>query len=81
MSDKLNINGFIGNPDNIYQQHADDTCAIKSQQLILKEYGINVSEEELVQLSMQNGWYTGDGSGKTTLTACQRPPGNRDCRQ
>lgn len=63
MADKLNINGFVGNPDNIYQQHAEDTCAIKSQQLILKEYGINVSEEELVQLSMQNGWYTGDGSG------------------
>lgn len=63
MADRLNINGLIGRPDNIYRQHADDTCAIKSQQLILKEYGIDVTEEELVQISMQHGWYSGDGSG------------------
>lgn len=63
MADKLNLPSFIGTPDNIYQQHAEDTCAIKSQQLILREYGIDVSEEDLVALSMQNGWYKGDGSG------------------
>ena len=31
------------------QQLSPDTCAIKSQQLILKDFGIDVSETELVQ--------------------------------
>lgn len=39
------------------QQLYDDTCAIKSQQLILKSNGINVSEQELRNEAMQNGWY------------------------
>lgn len=53
----------IGNPVNPYQQQYSDTCAIKSQQLILNEFGLPVTEDQLVQYSMEHGWYTGDGSG------------------
>lgn len=45
------------------QQQYPDTCAIKSQQLILNEYGIDVNEDQLVQFSYDHGWYNGDGTG------------------
>ena len=44
------------------QQLYTDTCAIKSQQLILKDFGIDVSETELVQAANANGWYNGGGT-------------------
>lgn len=45
------------------QQQYPDSCAIKSQQIILNEFGIDVSEDQLVQFSYDHGWYNGDGSG------------------
>lgn len=39
-----------------------DTCAIKSQQLILQDYGIYLSEDQLVNESIAHGWYTGNGT-------------------
>lgn len=45
------------------QQQYPDTCAIKSQQIILNEFGIDVTEDQLVQFSYEQGWYNGDGSG------------------
>lgn len=45
------------NPD--VMQHDIDTCAIKSQQLIMEDFGIACSEEELVQIAMERGWYNG----------------------
>lgn len=53
---------IIGNPVNPYQQTYNDTCAIKSQQLILEEFGIHVSEDQLVQYSAEHGWYSGNGT-------------------
>ena len=41
------------------QQLYSDTCAIKSQQLILQDFGIDVTETELVQTASENGWYNG----------------------
>ena len=38
-------------------QYYDDTCAIQSQRLILQQYGIDVSQEELIALAKENGWY------------------------
>ena len=40
------------------QQNYSDTCAIKSQQLILEEFGINLSEEQLREEAILHGWYT-----------------------
>ncbi len=34
-----------------------DTCAIKSQQLILEAHGCNLSESELRAEAIQHGWY------------------------
>lgn len=45
------------------QQQYPDTCAIKSQQIILNEFGIDVNEDQLVQFSYEQGWYHADGSG------------------
>lgn len=38
-------------------QQFDDTCAIKSQQLILEAVGLDISEEELRNEAIRNGWY------------------------
>ena len=46
---------------NIYcedvQQQYEDTCAIKSQQLILESNGIDISEQELRNEAIKYGWY------------------------
>lgn len=47
---------------NPIQQHYSDTCAIKSQQIILNDFGIPCTEEELIQFSHEQGWYNGDGT-------------------
>lgn len=47
---------------NPYMQSYADTCAIKSQQLILNDFGIPCSEDDLVQYSAEHGWYNGNGT-------------------
>lgn len=45
------------------QQQYDDTCAIKSQELILHSAGIHMTEDDLIQEAISNGWYTpGEGT-------------------
>lgn len=46
---------------NPIQQLYPDTCAIKSQQLILKDFGIDVSETACVQYCYDHGWYVPGG--------------------
>lgn len=46
------------------QQEFPDTCAIKSQQIILESHDINVSEQDLVEESIEKGWYV-PGQGGT----------------
>ncbi len=48
-------------PEDI-QQAYPDTCAIKAQQIILEQHGISLTEDQLVQESIDNGWYY-PGSG------------------
>ena len=59
----LELNGIIGDFNNPTQQVYGDTCAIKSQQLILNDFGIPVTEDQCVQYSIEHGWYANDGSG------------------
>jgi len=48
--------------DNWHQQSNPDTCAIVSQEFIIEQLtGEEVSEEELTQEAMDNGWYTPGG--------------------
>lgn|SRR5574344_1004678 len=60
---KLNeYTGSYGLTSNPYQQIYSDTCAIKSQQIILKDFGINISEDQLIKYSTEHGWYNGNGT-------------------
>ena len=44
-------------------QWEQDTCAIRSQEIVLRSFGTFVPQEELMKLAEQNGWYTpGDGT-------------------
>ncbi|MBV4203539.1 C39 family peptidase [Bacteroides salyersiae] len=43
-------------------QYYPDTCAFQSQALILREYGFNVTQEDLVEVAKVQGWYV-DGYG------------------
>ena len=39
------------------KQEMPTSCAIKCQQIILRDYGIDVTEKELRDIATQNGWY------------------------
>lgn len=56
---ELNIDGVVGNPVNPYLQQYSDTCAVKSQQIILHEFGLDMSEDQLAQIALDNGWFNG----------------------
>lgn len=58
-------NGLYGDTINPILQNYSDTCAIKSQQIILNEFGLDVTEDQLVKVALEKGWYTRDGSGTT----------------
>lgn len=47
---------------NYIQQQLPDTCAIKSQQIILNEFGVPATEQQLVDWSIENGLYDGNGT-------------------
>lgn len=38
-------------------QYYPDTCAFQSQALILREYGFDVTQEDLMQIAKEQGWY------------------------
>lgn len=49
---------------SVYQYY-DDTCAIQSQHLVLQQFGIDVSQEEMIAIAKENGWYAeGHGTPK-----------------
>lgn len=49
-------------------QHYDDTCAIKSQEILMNASGLNVTEEELRSEAIRNGWYApGIGTPKEDI--------------
>jgi hypothetical protein len=56
---------IIGDPVNDLQfyDHQDwsDTCSISSQKMILEQYGIDISEDQLCYEAFTNGWYTPGG--------------------
>lgn len=52
----------IGTPGDEYHQTHADTCAIKSQQIIINEFGIPCTEDQLVRFSIEHGWYNGQGT-------------------
>jgi hypothetical protein len=57
---------LVGNPQfdssHFHQQSYDNTCAIVAQQGILESHGIVVSENDLMQIATENGWFSHDGT-------------------
>lgn len=49
-------------PEDDVQQGYSDTCAIKSQQIIMKTFGIDISEDALVEEAKDLGIYNGGTS-------------------
>lgn len=71
MNNLKNLKGVIGdNPHDEMNpqvhQNYDDTCAIKSQQLILNDFGVYTTEDVLVQQANQLGIYTPGAGGGTS---------------
>lgn len=44
---------------NIYQGYCN-TCAIRSQEIILRDYGIMIPQEDLMRYAEQKGWFNPD---------------------
>lgn len=46
---------------NIFQGH-DPICAIRCQEMIMRDYGIQIPKDELVEYATEQGWYHGTGT-------------------
>lgn len=46
---------------NIFQGH-DPICAIRCQEMILRDYGIQIPKEDLIAYATEQGWYHGGGT-------------------
>lgn len=46
--------------DPIIDQGSRPSCAIRSQEIILRDYGIAIPQEELITFASQQGWYSDD---------------------
>ncbi|MGM9853077.1 MAG: hypothetical protein ACI30N_03810 [Muribaculaceae bacterium] len=57
----------IGLEDPLIYQGPEGVCAIRSQQIILRDYGIDIPLEDLKQFAIQNGWYDPSGDGGTPM--------------
>lgn len=44
---------------NIYQGYSN-TCAIRSQEIVLRDYGIMLSQDQLINYATENGWFNPD---------------------
>ena len=64
MKDNVNY-GYKPNPSestfdtNIYQGD-HPSCAVRSQEIILRDYGISIPQDELIKFATENGWYSDD---------------------
>lgn len=45
--------------ENIYQGYSN-TCAIRSQEIILRDFGIMIPQEDLMKYAEQKGWFNSD---------------------
>ena len=53
MADIFEANRLVGDAVNPYQQTYADTCAIKSQQIILNEFGIQLRKTNWCSILMK----------------------------
>lgn len=43
---------------NLFQGH-EPTCAVRSQEIVMRDFGIQIPQEELKQYAAEHGWYDG----------------------
>jgi hypothetical protein len=67
--------------DPMIFQGNEGICAIRSQQIILRDYGIDVSIDELKQFAIENGWYDPNGGTPIGYIGCLLESCNVHCRQ
>lgn len=60
-------NGSSPNPDLLIYQGNEGVCAIRSQQIILRDYGIDIPLEQLREFAIQQGWYDPSEGGGTPM--------------
>jgi hypothetical protein len=60
--DNYSFSPVVGEPTTYFEQTTPFTCAVVSQQMILHDFGINVSEAQLVYDATSNGWLTDNGT-------------------
>lgn len=53
----------VDGTSSLVQQSYPDNCAIRCQELVLRDFGINVSEDDLINQSINQGWYAPEGGG------------------
>lgn len=56
----IGVPGVDGTSSSI-RQGEGDTCAIRSQEIVLRDFGVNVSEDVLIEQAMNRGWYNPGG--------------------
>lgn len=47
-----------GRDENLFQGN-QPTCAIRSQEIVLRDFGIQIPQEELIKYASEQGWYDG----------------------
>ena len=53
----------------VFQNHSN-TCAIRSQQIVLRDYGVMLTQEEMMKYAAEHGWYDPDpDTGGTPMSA------------
>lgn len=53
--------------DSSIFQGSSPICAIRSQQIIMRDYGIQIPQDELIGYSEAQGWYDEDGTRKSAI--------------
>lgn len=61
--------GPDGGLNPVIYQGNEGVCAIRSQQIVLRDYGIDISLDELKQYATENGWYDSSPEGGTPMWA------------
>lgn len=60
----------LENFDPFIFQNFSNTCAIRSQQIVLRDYGVMLSQEDMMEYAAENGWYDPDPeTGGTPMSA------------
>lgn len=55
--------------DPVIYQGNEGVCAIRSQQIVLRDYGIDISLDELKAYAIEQGWYDPSDEGGTPMWA------------